>query len=332
MPIEKDELSVNAMGGTEQMKYGLAEMLGEEFLQDFQIIPSRVRDLDEDKIRILWCHDLPEDGENRHLTNGGWAKFHKIVFVSNWQAQRYIERYGIPWSKTVVLLNAIKTINMEGVEKPTDKINFIYHTTPHRGLNLLIPTFSKLAEEHPDIHLDVYSSFSIYGWKERDAQFQQLFDAVEAHPQMTYHGFKPHDEIVEALKQSHIFAYPDTWQETSCISLIEAMNSKNICIHPNYGALYETAANWTVMYDWQETQLDHLNRFYGVVKSVLEAFKANREVLTGKVNGQKAYTDMVYSWEYRKEQWKSLLESLRDQPRGIKELIGEQNFNVNTPG
>lgn len=332
MPIETNELAKNSMGGTEQMGHGLLTMLGEEFLADFQIIPSRVRELDEEKIRILWCHDLPEDHENRHLLNGGWVKFHKIVFVSNWQQQRYIERYNIPWSKTTVLQNAIQLIDMGNVTKPTDKINFIYHTTPHRGLNLLIPVFTKLAEDYPNIHLDVYSSFGIYGWKERDEPFKQLFEAIEAHPNMTYHGYKPHDEIVEALKKSHIFAYPNTWVETSCISLIEAMNAKNICIHPNFGALYETASNWTVMYDWQDNQIDHINRFYGVCKSVLDAIKDNPDVLLGKTTGQKAYTDMVYSWDYRKEQWKALLDGLRDQPRSIKELIGEQPFNIHTPG
>ena len=49
-------------------------------------------------------------------------------------------------------------------EKPKDRINLIYHTTPHRGLNIAVAAMKELAKLHGDkIHLDVYSSFEAYG-------------------------------------------------------------------------------------------------------------------------------------------------------------------------
>jgi UDP-glucose:(glucosyl)LPS alpha-1,2-glucosyltransferase len=318
------------MGGTELMKYGLLEKLGEEFLTDFQIISSRVRNIDETKIRVLWCHDLPEDIENKHLMDRGWTKFHKIVFVSNWQAQRYIERFGIPWSKTIVLQNAIDPVDPESIVKTNDKIKLIYHTTPHRGLNILVPVFEKLAAENPDIHLDVYSSFGIYGWKERDEQYKPLFDQIERHSQMTYHGFKPHSEVIQALSDAHIFAYPSTWVETSCMALIEAMSAKCLCVHPNYGALYETAANWTFMYDFQEETHIHANKLYQTLKTAIDIVSNTPEIIQHKLEGQKAYTDMVYSWEVRKEQWRHVLNAMRNEPRSVYDMVGKSNFVYRT--
>ena len=109
--IATDELSKNAMGGSELMKYGLRDRLGEEFLEPFQIIMSRARELREDKVRVFWMQDLPEDPESHHLKDGGWMQYHRLVYNSNWQANRYQGFYGIPQSRSTVLLNAIDPID-----------------------------------------------------------------------------------------------------------------------------------------------------------------------------------------------------------------------------
>ena len=70
----RNEVNQTSMGGTELMMEKLISELGEDVLKTFQIIPSRVRELDENKIRVLWCHDLPQDPESHHLKNGGWRK------------------------------------------------------------------------------------------------------------------------------------------------------------------------------------------------------------------------------------------------------------------
>ena len=304
--MEVNELSVTAKGGTELMLESLHNKLPKDLLEYFQIIPSRVREIDDSKIKIYWLHDLPGDPESEHLKQGGWTKFDKLVFVSNWQMQAYVARYGIPWHKCVVLHNAIEPI--EYVEKPTDKIKLIYHTTPHRGLNILLGVFDKLCEKHDNIELDVYSSFKIYGWEQRDEPFKELFKFCEDHPKINYHGCVPNSEIRTALQQAHMYAYPSVWQETSCISLIEAMSAGLFCIHPNYAALYETAANWTWMYQWQENPRDHSRLFYELTNHAIEVY--NHEDTQKTLRAQKAYVDAFYGWHNRIDQWKNLLISM----------------------
>ena len=128
---EKNELNQNANGGTELMQNELYKRLDKDLLDNFQIICSRVRKI-KDKQRILWCHDLADDGEVAHLKDEGWKNFDKLVFVSNWQFQDYINKLDIPWSSGVVLQNAITPIPEH--EKPDDEINLVYFSTPHRGL------------------------------------------------------------------------------------------------------------------------------------------------------------------------------------------------------
>lgn len=318
--MEVNELSKNAKGGTELMLEALHKNIDPGLLSNFQIIPSRVRELKEDKVRILWCHDLPGDPESKHLANGGWKKFHKIVFVSYWQQQAYIGQYGIPWSRTCVLQNAIVPFN-ESV-KPTKVVDIVYHTTPHRGLEILVPVFEKLAEEDPNITLHVYSSFNIYGWGERDKQYKPLFDRIEKHDQMMYYGSVDHATIRERLPDMHIFAYPSIWPETSCVSLMEAMSAGLICVHPNFAALPETAANWTAMYPFHEDMQAHANIFAGNLKNAIGTIRERPNETRVHLDSQKNYVDLFYSWELRKHQWEQLLLSLKDLPRGIEKSEG----------
>lgn len=319
-----DEVSAKAMGGTELMGSRLESSIDPELLSNFQIIRSRVRDLDETKVRILWLHDLPGDPESQHLANGGWKKFHKLVFVSNWQMQAYINYYNIPWSHCVVMGNAITPIEYH--EKPTDVIRLAYWSTPHRGLNILVPVFTKLAEKYDNIELDVYSSFKLYGWEERDKPFEELFEACRNHPKINYHGTVSNDELREGLKQSHIFAYPSTWVETSCLCLMEAMSAGLLCVHPNLGALYETGANWTSMYQFIEDPNDHAAHFYKHLDDAITYL--NNESIQSRIASQKGYADVFYNWDIRAHQWAALLQSLVNEPREIPKEEAVFQYNV----
>jgi UDP-glucose:(glucosyl)LPS alpha-1,2-glucosyltransferase len=322
--IDWNDISLNSNGGTELMCKRLESAFPKEFLDNFQIIPSRVGNLDETKIRVLWAHDLPIDAQ--HLRDGGWRKFHKIVFVSHWQKEWYVRDFQIPYSRVAVLQNAILPIDK--VEKPSteDSINLIYHTTPHRGLDILYTVVNKLAEEYPNIKLDVYSSFKIYGWEQRDEQFQELFDRISNHANMNYYGFVPNDKIREALQQAHIFAYPNTWMETSCLAMMEAMSAGCHGVHPDFGALPETTANWTFMYPFDEDKGRHAAIFYAALKAQIKMLNSEGQKL--KIDGMKNYVDVFHNWELRKGQWKYMLETLLDENpnRGIEEPTQELVF------
>ena len=266
--IVDTNLSRNARGGTEMMRERLLSAVPSQLLDNFAIHFSRPRQIYDDVKNIFYAHDLAADPENKILLNDGWNKFSKLVFVSHWQRDQYITMYGIPYSKCTVIENAIET-EFEYTKRPSGPIRFIYHTTPHRGLELLYPIFDQLSKEFNNIHLDVFSSFEIYGWKERDKPYAKLFDALKAHPKITYYGTRSNEEVLIALKQSHIFLYPSIWVETSCIAMIEAIKCGCTVIHPSLGALPETAGGATVMYDYVEDPNAHANMAYKMTKSLL---------------------------------------------------------------
>lgn len=300
---------VGAKGGTEMIKEALIKRLDPDLASQFNIIHSRVREIDLNKKNILVLHDLFGDPEAQHLKDPeSRRRFSKLVFVSNWQFQQYNLALGVPYSDSIVLKNAIEPIN--DVEKSTDgPIRLIYHTTPHRGLELLVPAYEVLYKKYGDkIVLDVYSSFNIYGWPQRDEQYKSVFDKCREHPGINYHGAVSNEEVREALKKAHIFAYPSIWQETSCIAAIEAMSAQCAVICPNLAALPETTANFGLMYQYDEDPNVHVRRFLNLLDSVIDDYWNERHL--AKLEFQKLYVDNFYSWDGRINEWDTLLRSL----------------------
>lgn len=314
--FEENEISKNSFGGTEISKRSIAENIPEELKSEFQIIASRVRDLNQEKIRVYWQHDLAEDPEVNHLKNeSSRNRFHKFVFVSNWQLNEFNVKLGMPFDdKIAVIENPIKTLEL--IQKPKDKINLIYFSTPQRGLALLVPVFKALAEKHPNIHLNVYSSFKIYGWEDADKNFEPLYQEIREHPQMTYHGFAPQEQLRKAVQESHILAYPCIWRETSCRVLIESMSAGLMCVHPNLAALPDTAAGLTSMYQFRDNINDHANIFYETLDNAINV--VNNDDLQNYLRFVKAYADTRFNLEKITNQWKFMMEMMLERYKTVE--------------
>ena len=310
MPFAKDNLSTNAMGGTELMKKGLEQRLPKELLDKFQIFVSRAHEeLDEGLIPLYWHQDLAGDPEVQHLKDGGWKKYNLHIFNSNWQMQQFNYFLGVPYSNSIVIPNAIEPI--ETVEKDSKSdgiIRLVYHTTPHRGLTLLVPVFDKLCEKHDNIQLDVYSSFGLYGWQHRDAQYEELFESCRKHPKINYHGFTDNNTIKTVLSKADIFAYPSIWPETSCISIMEAMSAGCLCVHPNLAALPETTGGLTRMYQFNEDPNKHALSFYHNLDFAIQ--EAQKDIVDSERYFQKLYADNRYSWNIVELMWRQVLSSI----------------------
>ena len=306
--FEENEISVNSQGGTELSKRSIAAKIPEEISSEFQVIASRLRELEEDKIRIYWVHDLAEDPEVQHLRDENERnRFHKIVFVSYWQMNDFITKLGIPWTDQLcVIENPIETF--EKHDKPKDVINLVYFSTPQRGLSLLVPAFETLAKKRDNVHLNVYSSFKIYGWEEADKSFEPLYDKIRSHPNMTYHGFVPQPELRAALQDQHILAYPSIWPETSCRVLIESMSACISCVHPSLAALPETSGGLTSIYQFDQDNNKHANVFYQYLDHACEM--VGSEEMDRYLQFVKAYADTRFNLNRISFQWENLMKSL----------------------
>lgn len=309
--FEENEISKNAFGGTEIAKRTLSALIDPELQKHFQVVSSRIRNLENDKIRIFYAHDLPEDPESaKFKTNEFKSKFHKFVFISNWQYQRYQLIHNFPANdRSVVIESGIEPASEKCFDqKDSEVIRLVYTSTPQRGLELLVPVFERLSEIHPNVHLDVFSSFKIYGWEDADRQFEPLYEKIRQHPMMTYHGFVPNDELKQHLNKCHIFAYPCIWTETSCRAMLEAMSAGLLCVHPNIGALPETSGSLNVMYHYDDNPNNHAMVFLNHLDSTIKFVQSNRHQNIIRFN--KLFVDNRYNINRINTMWENNLQQL----------------------
>lgn len=306
--IERNEINKNSRGGSELQAERVRSYIPEDLLNQFQITTTRVRDLDEDKYRVYWIQDLPWDPELTHLADKSSVdRFHEIVFCSQWQYNQFQLIHNIPYQTNIkVINNGVVPIDL--LPKSDETIRLIYTSTPQRGLEILLPVFDALSKEFPNIHLDVFSSFKIYGWDESDRQYEQLYNTCRDHPNITYHGFQPNEVVREYLQKAHIFAYPSIWMECNSMAIAEAMSAGCMVIAPNYGGIVDGTGALGIHYQWVPDKQEHAQIFYNILKTAVNTVTSEEQ--QNYLNFVKVYADNRYSMDRIGLTWKSLLESV----------------------
>jgi len=208
----------------------------------------------------------------------------------------------------LVIRNAIEKIEFQ--EKPKDKINLIYHTTPWRGLVHLVKVFKSLNLEN--VELNVCSSTKIYGKKFDDINakdFENIFNNCKNTKNINYLGFLNNNKIIELLKNMHIYSFPSIWPETSCISAIESMAAGCEVVTTNLGALYETCTPFSALICFDKN-LDNLEKKYSValLNSIKNYWSYENQK---KLKLQRETINLLYSWETRSVEWKNFFDEIR---------------------
>jgi|TARA_B100000959_G_scaffold159801_1_gene167403 glycosyltransferase involved in cell wall biosynthesis len=320
-------ISKKAIGGTELMRNWLYDEVEERepgLLNDFQIISTRVRELEEGKKRILWVHDLAGDPEVQHLKDKDSLKrFERVVFVSHWQQYQFNAYLGLPYDKGVVIQNAITPIPVHEKPKDGDKINVCYFSTPHRGLEVLLNAWDFMRDTLKEGHnaeLNIYSSFKIYDRPHMDEQFRHIYKRAKETEGVNYYGTVDNNTIREMLPNMHIMAYPSIYEETSCITLIEACSAGCLAVVPSLGALPETGANFPWMYGYEQDPEKHAQVHGHILGRAIEHFWD--EDIQNLLRIQKSYFDMFYNWSLRSGQWQQFLHAVRS-PIEVQQIIDE---------
>ena len=266
--------------------------------------------VEKDKINILWVHHFINQREIKNLSDKLYLKkIDYIIFNSTWNFRKHLQYFKIPEERCIVIKNAIEKI--EPNNKPKDQLNLIYHTTPWRGLKILLEIFKEINKKER-LKLHVCSSTIIYGEKfhsEYEKKFQNLFEDCKKIENIEFHSYLENEKVIELLRNMHIFAYPSIWPETSCIAAIEAMASGCEVVTTNLGALVETCHRFGTFVNFESNYENLKKNFREKLEKSIENFwsQNNRKKLveqTKKINN-------IYSWDTRKEEWIDFLKKLK---------------------
>ncbi|MGB0897261.1 MAG: glycosyltransferase family 4 protein [Flavobacteriaceae bacterium] len=304
-------------GGTElQLEY-LYKHVDNELLDKVQIttsIPEK-NPLHPSKVNVLWQKNSWDQPNIHPWFNDptNHKKYDWYVFNSHWNYENFTKLFNLPSEKCVVIKNGITDITPREVSySKGDKLKIIHHCTPWRGLNVLLGAMQLLKDK--DIELDVYSSTKVYGSdfeKQNDKEYEPLYEQARKLPNVNYIGYKSNEYIKEHLKDYHMFVYPSIWEETFCISLLESMAAGLFCITTNYGALYETGAEFP-MY------ISHSKDYNFLAKKFAIGIEKQKELLhldsiQDHLRSQIKYANTYYAWPKIALTWSQFLKGITNE-------------------
>ena len=301
----------DSYGGSENQMRLLLKNLPDECFKDINLILNNASHdlIEKEKINVLWMHHFVNQKEAKNLNSKDFInKLDWIVYNSNWNLEKHIYQFKVPESKCVVIKNAIEKIEFE--EKPKDKINLIYHTTPWRGLVHLLKIFKNLNLKN--VQLNVCSSTMIYGKKFDSAvgkTYKNLFDECKNTKNVNYLNFLDNKKIISLLKKMHIFSYPSVWHETSCISAIEAMAAGCEVVTTNLGALYETCSPFATFVNFDRNFENLEKRYSKILLNSIENYWSDENQKVLKL--QRESINSKYSWDVRSAEWKSFFDEIK---------------------
>lgn len=305
------------LGGSELAFQELTSRISSLVKEEVNILLSNCyfETIKKNKINILW-QQLSYDQENiKNISNPNFVKdIDAIVFVSHWQYEKFKKIYDVPSHKSIVIHNATRTFSRN--EKPKDnKLKLIYTSMPNRGLEILLDVVQQL--ERDDIELDVYSSTIIYG-SEFDNKYKNLFKPIFDHarmiPNVFIKGYGTNEEIRSALEKSHIMLYPCTFEETSCMSVIEALAAGCKVACNNLGALPETCGTWADIVTYDNDKQKTIKKFKKLLIQTLDNYWS--EETQSKLQDQVQYYNNYWSWDTRIIQWNKLFNRLMEMKYG----------------
>lgn len=301
-------MSDKPRGGTELMHEELMKRLPQEYKDKFSIFNYAIY-AEDNKTSIFWNQLSYDQQAIQFLSNPkSIEKIDHFVFVSNWQAEQFRKKFNIPGYKTQVMKNAC--IGVEQRQSgPRDKVKLCYTSTPWRGLDVLLQAWEILKPENAELH--IFSSTKIYGKEFAESsenQYQDLYDKCNSLPNVIYRGSIPNKELRKELPSFDILAYPNTFEETSCIAVIEALSAGLRVVASNLGALPETTEGWARMYPYLMNPELHSLKFADILDEEINKIKTRE--LDSYLELQKQVYAPRWSWDNRVEEWIDYLNTL----------------------
>ncbi len=242
-----------------------------------------------------------------------------IAFVSRWQRDQYAQRFALAGMPTAVMRNAIAPAFEHAFSSGQEAVAargwpplLAYTSTPFRGLDRLLAAFPLIRKALPGTRLQIYSSMQVYQLDPaRDAAtYGHLYQAARALEGVEYLGSLAQPVLAARLKHVHMLAYPNTFAETSCIAVLEALASGCLVVTSDLGALPESCHGLARLVAIPPDPGEHAARFAHAVVEELALLQSHPWVVRERLDAQLRWMNARYTWRQRAAEWQDWLAAL----------------------
>jgi len=185
---------------------------------------------------FLWLHDIyPLNGDYIFQTHP--EKFKKMLCMGEWHSQLVSKEYNISLKMMSSWGNFIFPERFDKHRHTIKKVpyRFIWSSSPHRGLGYALDMIEKIRSRYPQTTLYIFcNSADIIA---EDMERIKALDYV-------YHSDRVSQERLACeLLASHVWFYPNDFEETYCISAVEAQYAQCLVCANTHAGLKDTIAN-----------------------------------------------------------------------------------------
>jgi glycosyltransferase involved in cell wall biosynthesis len=263
---------------------------------------------------LLWTQHTAEDVSmlalQHSMVQEAWDSF---IFVSRWQQENYIARFGLNRERTTVRRNAIAPAffylypDRASLVASKSKIpTLAYTSVPGRGLSILLDVFPLLREVFPQLQLQVFSSLQTYQESDDTPELQALYQRCREIENVHLRGSLSQPELAKELAKVHILAYPNIFAETSCIAVMEAMACGCDIVTTQMGALPETTAGFARLVP-PEPHDNYVRRYLCALTDALMLWIKEPQNVVDRLSKEVMHANRRNTWPVRIWEWESLL-------------------------
>jgi glycosyltransferase involved in cell wall biosynthesis len=266
---------------------------------------------------VLWTQHAHDQPAMRALTDRDCARqWDRIVCISDWQKAMYHQELGVPLDKIDVARNAISPAferlyqdESDLIRAKSPSLRLAYTSTPFRGLDILLACFPAIYRLHPTCRLDIFSSMQVYGQPVENDQYVPLYARCRETPGISYRGSVSQTVLAKELAGASVLAYPNTFAETSCIAVMEALAAGLLVVTSDLGALPETCSGWARLVPPMKPDRpaeQFAMDFARAMDSALRDWKSDHGGLVRKRFEQAQAINATCTWDIRAAEWQQL--------------------------
>ena len=239
----------------------------------------------------------------------------RYVFKSSWQAETMQRKFSLDETRIRIISNGVSPAFAQLGERRSfffleNRPPVLYYSsTPFRGLEVLAKAFPAIAAACPGISAKIYSSMAPYHSLGQDGTYASLYDLCRR-AGMDYVGSLSQPALAKAVQEADMLAFPSTYAETSCMTVMEAMANSALIVSRALGAIPETTAGFASLLTGPPggTPTPLPRRFAAQVVNAVTAARRAPQRTALRLQMQRRYCLTNYSWVGKAHEWESLLQ------------------------
>ncbi len=274
-------------------------------------LPARAR-------LIFWTADTAYQELVTPLKDAGERDaYDAVITVSAWQREQFATAFPQLAGKLVVLRYgmspAFQGLFPAGAPVLSAKAwppILAYTSTPFRGLDVLLHLFPEIRRRVPGARLQVFSGMRVYFIEPLvdAAGYRALYEQARATEGVDYVGNVAQAALAERMTSVSMLCYPNTYEETACISVMEALAAGCAVLTSALGALPETLGGRGTLIDPRDPA--YVAKFVEAAVELLEAQRREPGAEESRRRQQVDWARATYDWPTRAREWDGWLRSL----------------------